>query len=311
MLVGLPATPPTQNPDKAAAPAAGPSRRLVDIGCYDLRTMTRSLLRRVLLILLGLFAAFYGVLALLLALDDEAIEALRVAPAPTDTIAIFGASGTAGDGILKAALADPRVRRIHVITRRVTPRMESGEAAGKVQVTRHMDYLDYAAIREQVAEADAVFWAIGISSRGVDEETYGRIHVDFPRQFVTQWLQVSRKPAVTFHYISSSDISEDSRMMWAREKVRAEKTLFALAEGSSLNVVFYRPDYIGPTREEAHPGQRLLYGFFAPVGAAVKAVQIGQAMLEMTARADSISHGDTLDTRDILLYSDAYERRTN
>lgn len=80
-----------------------------------------------------------------------------------------------------------------------------------------------------MAEVDAVYWAIGISSIGVDEKTYGVIHVDFPMQFVAAWTNVSDKPDISFHYISSSDISEDSSAMWAREKVRAERSLFALA----------------------------------------------------------------------------------
>ena len=54
-------------------------------------------------------------------------------------------------------------------------------------------------------------------------------------------------------------------MMWAREKVRAEKSLFELTEGTSLRVIAYRPDYIGPTEEEANLGQTLLYWFFKPV----------------------------------------------
>jgi hypothetical protein len=114
---------------------------------------------------------------------------------------------------------------------------------------------------------------------------------------------------VSFHYISSSDISEDSRMMWAREKVRAEKLLFALAQGSRVRVIAYRPDYIGPTREEAHLGQDLLYWFFAPVGAAVKATQIGQAMMEVTARGSQFDNGARLGTRSIIRYSEAYARR--
>ena len=100
-----------------------------------------------------------------------------------DTIAIFGASGTAGDGILKAALANPNIENIKVITRRATPRIEEGIASGKVEMTIHMEYLDYAAIYDQITDVDAVFWAIGLSSIGVDEETYRRIHVDFPRRF--------------------------------------------------------------------------------------------------------------------------------
>jgi hypothetical protein len=97
--------------------------------------------------------------------------------------------------------------------------------------------------------------------------------------------------------------------MWAREKVRAERTLFGLADGTNLRVIAYRPDYIGPTNEEAHLGQDLLFWFFAPVGAAVRAEQIGQAMFEVTARGAEFENGVKLGTRSIVRYSDAYERR--
>jgi hypothetical protein len=266
-------------------------------------------LKTILLAPFALFALLYVTGAITVARDDLSVPALETPPAEYGTIAIFGASGTAGDGILEAALADPDIRTIHVITRRATPRIEAGVAAGKVQMTLHMDYLDYAAIRQQIAAADAVFWAIGISSFGVDEETYGMIHVDFPVEFVKAWASASDKPDLIFHYISSSDISEDSSMMWAREKVRAEQTLFGLAAGSRLRVIAYRPDYIGPTREDAHIGQDLLYWFFAPVGAAVRARQIGEAMLEVTARGAEFENGDRLGTRSIIRYSAAYVRR--
>jgi hypothetical protein len=98
-------------------------------------------------------------------------------------------------------------------------------------------------------------------------------------------------------------------MMWAREKVRAENTLFEVAEGTSLRVIAYRPDYIGPTKEEAHFGQDLLYWFFAPVSSAVRATQIGQAMFEVTVRGPEFKNGDRLGTRNIIRHSDAYERR--
>jgi hypothetical protein len=74
-------------------------------------------------------------------------------------------------------------------------------------------------------------------------------------------------------------------------------------------VIAYRPDYIGPTREEAHIGQNLLYWFFAPVNSAVRATQIGQAMIDVTARGPQFENGDILGTGTIVRYSDAYERR--
>jgi len=266
-------------------------------------------IRTVLLVPLVLLALFYLVAVIMVATDDRSVQALKAKAASHRVIALFGASGTAGDGILKAALADPDIRRIHVITRRATPRIEKGVASGKVQMTLHMDYLDYTDIHGQISEVDTVYWAIGISSVGVDEETYGRIHVDFPMQFIQEWTTVNHKPDLSFHYISSSDISEDSRALWAREKVRAEKSLFEFADGSNLRVIAYRPDYIGPTEEEAHLGQDLLYWFFRPVGAAVRATEIGRAMIDVTARGSSFRNGTIIGTSGIVRFSDAYDRR--
>ena len=128
-------------------------------------------------------------------------------------------------------------------------------------------------------------------------------------QFIQDWAAVNHKPDLSFHFISSSDISEDSSAMWVREKVRAEKSLFGFADRSNLRVIAYRPDYIGPTEEEAHLGQDLLYWFFRPVGAAVKATEIGRAMLEVTARGSSFENGTKIGTSGIVRFSDAYDRR--
>jgi hypothetical protein len=271
--------------------------------------LKRPRLKTVLLTPLALLVLFYITAVIVLSSQDVAAVKPAKSSANGYTVAIFGASGTAGDGILKAALASSDIEKIHVLTRRTTPRIEAGVASGKVRMTLHMDYLDYSASREQMADVDAVYWAIGVSSVGIDEKTYGIIHVDFPMQFVAEWMRVSELPDVSFHYISSSDISDESSAMWAREKVRAEKSLFALAEGSNLRVIAYRPDYIGPTEEEANLGQNLLFWFFKPVGAAVRATQIGQAMIDVTVRGAEFQNGDKLATGKITRYSNAYEQR--
>ena len=270
--------------------------------------MQQPVIRTLLLVPIVLFALFYLVSVFVVATDDRSLETLYSQEVPPVVIALFGASGTAGDGILKAALADPDIRKIHVITRRATARIEEGIALGKVQMTRHMDYLDYENIREEISEVDTVYWAIGTSSVGVDEETYGRIHVDFPMQFLREWTAINHNPDLSFHFISSSDISEDSKAIWAREKIRAEKSLFSFADGSNLRVIAYRPDYIGPTPEKAHFGQNLMYWFFRPVGAAVKATEIGRAMLVVSARGSQIENGTKISTASIIQFSDAYAR---
>jgi hypothetical protein len=266
-------------------------------------------LRTLMLAPLAAFVLLWVAAAMMLSIKDDAAVPVMPSAADPETVVIFGASGTAGDGILKAAMATPGIRTIHVITRRSTPRIAAGVAAGKVRMVLHTDYLDYSAIHGQIAGSNAVFWAIGTSSTGVDEETYARIHVDFPVRFVSEWMRVTTKPRANFHYISSSDISEDSRMMWARQKLRAERSLVALAEGSRIDVIAYRPDYIGPTDEDGHLGQDLLYWLFAPIGAAVKATQIGESMIEVAARGGEFGNGDVLGTRKIIHYSDAQRRR--
>jgi len=273
--------------------------------------MTRPGIRAILLAPLVLFAIFYLLGVIIVATDDHPVETFDPQTIKPRHIAIFGATGTAGDGILKAAFADPLIRKVDVITRRSSPRIEQGVAAGKAEMTRHQNYLDYSDIHKKISELDTVYWAIGISSVGAEEDTYGRIHVEFPLQFVREWTSVSNKQDLSFHFISSSDISEDSSTMWVREKIRAEKSLFGFAEGTNLRVISYRPDYIGPTPEQAHLSQELLYWFFRPVGAAVRATEIGKAMLELTARGSTFKNGTKISTSAIVQYSKAYDQRQN
>ena len=44
------------------------------------------------------------------------------------------------------------------------------------------------------------------------------IHVDFPVHFVREWLSVSDKADISFHYISSSDISAQrkKKRIWVK-----------------------------------------------------------------------------------------------
>lgn len=236
--------------------------------------MTLPPIRTSLFIAAILFTLFYLAKVFIVATDDRSVKALWTRPVIPKVVALFGASGTASDGILKAALGDPDVSKIHVITRRATARIEEGIASGKVQMTQHMDYLDYEDIREQLSEIDTVYWAIGTSSVGIDEETDGRVHVDFPMQFVREWTAINHYSGLSLHFINSSDISEDSSSMWVREKMCAEKSLFSVASGLKLRAIAYRPDYIGSTRETVQFGQNLIKWFFRPVKATVKATEI-------------------------------------
>ena len=230
-------------------------------------------------------------------------------PARHDTVAIFGATGRVGEGILTAALNDAGVQRVHVITRRTSPAIDRGVSLGIVSATTHTDYLNYGAIRHVLAEVDHVYWALGTSTLNVDSAEYAQIHVEFPRALVKEWIEVrGAEAALTFHYISGSGASAESWVRWAREKERAERELTEMVRGTNVRVVSYRPGGV-----VAVPGdvltfrQKLSRTLFVPTKLSIDAASIGEAMLEVTARGDG-ANGRVLENRELLSLAIGYRR---
>ncbi|MEM9531568.1 MAG: hypothetical protein AAGA23_11665 [Pseudomonadota bacterium] len=251
----------------------------------------------------------YCVLLVANSRDNLPMATQDLDPLRHKTVMLFGATGTIGEGLLLAALQDPQVSQLHVVTRRMTPTIEQGATDGKLKVTIHKDYLDYAAIAGLLTETDAVYWAIGLSAVGLEEAKYREIHRDYPMRFMSEWLRAGGSRQRSFHYVSGAGAKSGSRMMWAREKALAERDLAALASGTDVRVLSYRPSIIRPTETERHLGHRLLYALFAPIGLAVDAQAIGQAMLEVSARGEQYPSGTILENADIRALGAAYAQR--
>jgi len=267
----------------------------------------RTAARRLTLVLMVLLLVAVAVLLVLPRGSDEMPpSAVDLDTSRHGVIAVFGATGTVGDGLLKAVMNDPCVRKIHVVTRRSAPRIEDGVASGLVEATTHMDYLDFTSLREILAQIDAVYWAIGTSTRNVSKEEYGLIHVDFPAALVKEWMGAREEGDLSFHYVSGSGAKSDSAWHWAREKARAENVLFDLAEGTHLRVVSYRPGAVLHSTERAGFGDSVMKFVFEPFGLTVSSTAVGQAMLEVSARGDEIGNGTVLENRDILTYRNGY-----
>ena len=63
-------------------------------------------------------------------------------PTANQVVMVFGATGSVGDGLLKAAMGDPEVKQVYALTRRMSPRLEAGKASGRVEVIMHEDFTD-------------------------------------------------------------------------------------------------------------------------------------------------------------------------
>ena len=229
-------------------------------------------------------------------------------------VIVFGATGSAGDGLLKAAMEDSQVEKIYVVTRRSSPRIDAGVADGRVTMLLHRDFTDYSALAEILAEVNTVLWALGTSSLKVDGDTYTRIHVDFPIAFVRAWLQARTTGPMAFHYVTGMGTGEEESARWAKDKGRAERLLAELAEGTGLRSFGHRSAWIRPTSENANGLVYLGEWLLKPGKLVIPGIDLGAAMLEISARSHDLPNGTLIDNADAIAYAQQYrtgEQRGN
>lgn len=144
-------------------------------------------------------------------------------------ILLFGATGAAGGGVLRACLNHPDVTEVRAIVRRAPARTHA-----KLRVIEHRDFLDYAAVPDAFEGVDACLFCLGISATQVTEEEYRRITHDFALAAARTLRE--RSPGASFHYISGGGTRPDSRFMWARVKAATERELI-----DEFGAVCWRP----------------------------------------------------------------------
>jgi hypothetical protein len=236
-------------------------------------------------------------------------------------VMVFGATGSAGDGLLKAAIEDPEVKKVYVITRRSSERIDSGVASGKVDMRIHKDFTDYSNLADELTQVNTVLWGLGTSSLQVDEATYTRIHVDFPKAFVQAWLSAKNKNPIksgnensefinlgpmSFHFIAG--MGTDGSAQWAKDKRQTETGLAALANNTSLRTFSYRSAYIRPTSEQANIIHYIGDALLRPGSLVISSKELGGAMLEISARVNELDNGSLIDNGDSLAYAKLYKQ---
>jgi hypothetical protein len=227
-------------------------------------------------------------------------------PGANSVVMVFGATGSVGDGLLKAAIEDPLVEQVHVVTRRRSPRIDEGEASGRVIVHMQQDFTDYSNLADVLGDVNTVLWGLGTSSLNVDDATYTWIHVDFPVAFTRAWLDARTHPPMAFHYVTGMGTDPESDTHWAREKGRAERELAAMAEGTGLRTFSYRSAYIRPTAEQSDMFNYLGEWLLRPGKLVIPARNLGRAMLEISARTGELPNGTLIDNADSIAYARLY-----
>lgn len=260
-----------------------------------------------------------GLLLLIVAFDIWGFATLgKITPAQNSVrddgankvVMVFGATGSVGDGLLKAAVQDPDVEKVYVVTRRTSPRIDAGVESGKIELRLLQDFTDYSSLADSLGEVNTVLWGLGTSSLNVDDTTFTRIHVDFPVSFVNAWLSARQTGPMSFHYITGMGTDPEGDEHWAREKGRAEREVAELAAaGTDLRTYGYRSAFVRPTEEQANAFHYLGEALLRPGGLVITSKDLGGAMLEISARGDELPNGTLIDNVDSIRYANAYNNR--
>ena len=153
---------------------------------------------------------------------------------------VTGATGMVGEGVLHECLQHDNVEEVLVINRK-----PCGVTHPKLKEIIHADFFDFSTIENQLANYNACFFCLGVSSIGMKEPEYTRLTYTLTMH-IAQTLS-GLNPDMTFCYISgaSTDSSEKGRMMWARVKGKTENDLTKLPFKQVYN---FRPGIIEPTK---------------------------------------------------------------
>jgi uncharacterized protein YbjT (DUF2867 family) len=151
-------------------------------------------------------------------------------------VILFGATGMVGQGVLRECLLDPDVESVLTIGRSPT-----GQQHAKLHEIAQANLFDLSSIEGRLSGYDACFFCLGVSSVGMNEESYRRITYDLTIAVAKALVRIN--PAMTFVYVSGAgtDSTEHGRMMWARVKGKTENDLLRMPFKAAY---MFRPGYV-------------------------------------------------------------------
>lgn len=153
---------------------------------------------------------------------------------------ITGVTGMVGEGVMHECLLDDDVEQVLIVNRR-----PSGFSHPKLKEIVHKDFHDITPIQSQLSGYNACFFCLGVSSIGMNEETYSKLTYDLTLHFAR--VVAAQNKDLTFCYVSGkgTDSTEKGKLMWARVKGKTENDVMKLPFRKAYA---FRPGFMKPTR---------------------------------------------------------------
>lgn len=194
-------------------------------------------------------------------------------------IIITGATGMVGEGVLMECLNSPKVSQILSVSRK-----PCGLKHPKLKEMLVADFMQLADTEKQFVGYDACFYCAGISSIGLDENTYSQITYDITLHFAKILKKLN--PDMIFNFVSGkhTDSSEQGKIMWARVKGKTENALKQMFPNHQHN---FRPGIMKPLKGQKNlKGYnryvRVLYPILSPFFPSCSLSTIGKAMINVS-----------------------------
>lgn len=174
-----------------------------------------------------------------------------------NNVIITGSTGMVGEGVLIQCLNNPEIDSILVINRK-----PCGYVHAKLKEIVHQDFFNFKAIEDELKGYNACFFCLGISSVGVDNDTYYRMTYTLTMHVADTLVKLN--DSMTFCYVSGSGTDINGRLNWQKVKGKTENELTNLP---FEQVYHFRPGFIKPLQEQkfAHNFYKYINWMF-PIG---------------------------------------------
>ena len=174
-------------------------------------------------------------------------------------VIITGSSGMVGSQVLKVCLNRGDINKVTIVTRR-----KSGIKHPKLVEVIHDNFLDFSSISGFFKNQDICIYCVGVYTGQVPNEEFTKITVDYTKAFAQELK--SNNDKITFCFLSGAgaDTKEKSKMIFARDKGKAENILLDLNFDKTY---IFRPGYIYPTiaRKEPNFTYKVLKILYKPI----------------------------------------------
>lgn len=150
-----------------------------------------------------------------------------------------------GNIVLQHCLASDEVQKVTSIVRKAT-----GISHPKLREVIHNDFLNFDAIEKSFANQEVSYFCIGVYTGAVDDNKFREITVDYTKAFADTLKKQSPDACFCFLSGQGADLSETSRISFARYKGIAENYLINKKFGQFYS---FRPGYIYPVEKRKEP----------------------------------------------------------